>query len=1393
MKKSLAVLFALALLLVLVLRWPTVSPAPAPTPAAAPAPQVAAAPVEKTPEPATAPVRQTVPQAMREIGGGWRSTTHDSYAAFREWTERYLAAAPGDRAALVEEGRALARARRAELAALIRRDPRRALELAVPMVVRQQLPAALVAELEERVSGEGELALLAVTPAPGQRVEEPLFRSARVDGREYRAHVYGRRDRWETIPRTAMVGIAIDHDFAVAESPLRVLEPGELAAGRPVEAICVTGDAPAPVVAADRPFNLGGPLAVEALGQICVLCNPTEAAKFKEQLIASEGTRLENLADNQPGTSGVTNRPSQAWTHGTKKVLVVVVDFPDFPGRPNYPFGNPAPALTDDFIVNVMNGTNGVTAYFARNSFGKTALQIADPVAGDSVDVTPVLRLPRSAVYYATGSDPSVAPYSAKNGELHADATAAATAAGYNTAAYDRIGVVFRNIGGSVVPNSQITYGGLGNLTGTNFWVNGYWDFRVVGHEIGHNYGLAHSNLWKVTDGNPISDSGSTFEYGDEFDLMGEGDTPEFDFSHWNKSLLQWIPDTGVTTIETSGTYRVYRFDDSGANLTLSRALKIVRDNQRDYWIGYRRGTNYATADNGAYVLWGYNSRQQGNLLDMNTPGTNTFDAPLALNQTFSDSTFGITLRPIAQGGSGADEYLDVQVTLTAQFNLTRTSVSVGEGEGSVTFTVTRTRDSAGAISVNYATASGTATSGADFTATSGTLSWAAGDSTSRTLTIPITADAVSETSENFTVTLSSPTNAVLGSNAAATVTIFDAGVRDPGFTAEFINNQVRDLLALPDGSVVIAGDFGQVQKADFSLYSRGGITKVDSTGLVDINFAAGGGVTGGTITEIIGLPDGKMLISGSFTAVHGVARNRIARLNADGSLDSGFPAGTGPDNNVNAIVALPDGKFLVGGRFTTWDGTARAAIARLNADGTLDTTFTGPTFASTSRVESIAVLPDGRILIAGSFYFLESTFKSGLARLNANGSRDTTFTGITNGAHSVGSTNSFSAINVVTVQPDGKIWIGGSFGNYNNATPVRSCVARLNADGSVDSSVDLQIASGSTVNAITYLPGGQVLLGGSFTSVQGTTVANLALISASGTVDTAFAAKGGVGGPVYEFALQPEGRVVMGSSFQNFQGSTAGRPIWRFAGPVAGQFGTVQLTGTSASGNEGSSAQLTVRRTGAGVGALTVGYSTIAGTATSADFTPTSGTLTWNDGDLADKTITVPLTADSVTDPGESFTVRLAAPLIGGIVLGANQQSSVTVGDVAGYAAWAATRFTTGELADNAVSGLTADPDADGYSNLVEYALGLEPKTPNGGAVTTVAATGGEWVYTYTRPSARSDLTYAVEFSTTLTSWTTTGVTHELVSTTSGVETWRARVSATGVPTAFFRLRVTR
>ena len=574
------------------------------------------------------------------------------FSEFSNWIERYFAAAPAERVRLIDEGLGLARERRVALAHLIRSDARAALAAAVPMALRQNLPTAITDLLEERVSGRGELALLAVTPEPGQPVKEPVFRTALIARKEYRAYVYGQRESQNTLAATSMVGIAIDGNLAVSESRLRVLEPGERLAGRPVIEICaISGKSTA--AAADAPLNSGTAVAVEYNGKIQLLCEPAHIAQVEARLQAEEDDPTAVAANNQPGTSGVSGRPSQTWTHGTKKLLIIRVDFSDLPGVPL----NGSTPITENVAVDVINNANGVRDFFEQNSYNKTTIQIAPVVSGDSADVTDVIRLPQTASYYAVGDGTS-----AYNNTLHSDARAAAVAANASHAAanYDRIGVVFSRL--SSLPGSNITYGGLGSITGKNFWINGgSYAFRVVAHELGHTYGLMHSNLWQVTDGNPVSATGTSTEYGDIYDVMGNGSF-QHHFNHWHKCFLRWMPDTAVTLATTAATYRIYRFDAANADLANPRALKIVRDSTRDFWIGYRRGTTTASLNGGAYVVWGYNTNRQPELLDLTTPGTSLADAALAIGATFTDPSTGISIKPLAQGGTGGEEWLDVRV-----------------------------------------------------------------------------------------------------------------------------------------------------------------------------------------------------------------------------------------------------------------------------------------------------------------------------------------------------------------------------------------------------------------------------------------------------------------------------------------------------------------------------------------------------------------------------------------------------------------------------------------------------------------------------------------------------------------------------------------------------------
>ncbi len=126
-------------------------------------------------------------------------------------------------------------------------------------------------------------------------------------------------------------------------------------------------------------------------------------------------------------------------------------------------------------------------------------------------------------------------------------------------------------------------------------------------------------------------------------------------------------------------------------------------------------------------------------------------------------------------------------------------------------------------------------------------------------------------------------------------------------------------------------------------------------------------------------------------------------------------------------------------------------------------------------------------------------------------------------------------------------------------------------------------------------------------------------------------------------------------------------------------------------------------------------------------------------------------------------------------------------------FDSWRLANFTTQERADANISGATAVRGADGLSNLLRYALGLSLNESSAAALPVSSADTTDFLFTYSRPTAANDVTYAVEASTDLTTWTTTGVTHEFVRTANGADTWRARYAQSGSASVFFRLRVTR
>ncbi|HEB68496.1 MAG TPA: hypothetical protein ENI88_02625, partial [Desulfobulbus sp.] len=229
-----------------------------------------------------------------------------------------------------------------------------------------------------------------------------------------------------------------------------------------------------------------------------------------------------------------------------------------------------------------------------------------------------------------------------------------------------------------------------------------------------------------------------------------------------------------------------------------------------------------------------------------------------------------------------------------------------------------------------------------------------------------------------------------------------------------------------------------------------------------------------GAVTVVAVQQDGKILIGGSFTGVNGVGRNRIARLNADGSLDLTFNPGTGADNDVGAIT-VQGSKILIGGHFTSINGIARNYIARLNRDGSVDTGFDpgggadGPVYAIAARGNTIT--------LAGQFTALNGISRNHIGRLSYDGSVDTSF--------DPGSGTDFD-ISALALHADGTIVIGGSFTSYNGIP--RNRVARLSKDGRLDTSFG---SSGGglngTVLALAEQVDGSIVVGGVFTSFNTT------------------------------------------------------------------------------------------------------------------------------------------------------------------------------------------------------------------------------------------------------------------------------------------------------------------
>lgn len=609
------------------------------------------------------------------LSGEIRETRCDfaKVVAFNDWAESWKGAAPEARKEMEVEGLRLAKERRPEFKKLIRTDPQRALERAVPRVIRQDLPAAIVAQLEEPVSAKGNYKVYMGRPQEGVELPEDTelaLRYFETGEKSYLARVFGRMTPVMSKADLPLRGVALDREFAVAESPVRQLETGErVPAGTPIEANCPVSGKVTPIETLEEPVDEETP-AVEVAGRVILLCNGTHVTVYDESytngIMASGPGGAGFFQDNHPGTS------SEAI--GNFRCLYIRVTYPDQMRAPNSEYA-------------AYGDMRNVSRFYLESSYGRLTT---------TSSVTPLIVLPHTQAWYIA-KDSEVDGL----GLVHSDARSEARRLGYDSNQFNC--TIVRVNGGPRL--SGISWGG-----GDSVWVS--WDgMDVLNHECGHSLGRNHANYWNTSDGSAIG-VGSNAEYGNSYDVMGGGGGFGAHYNVISKRSLGWLSDPyvhrPVSSASANGVYRLYAYDQPQLEEGKRYAFRIDKDVQRRFNLEYHPAIGGARTDSVLMILSGLGSNA-GHLVDT-TPGTpgGKGDGGIQIGRTFSDYESDMHFTVLGKN-TETPPSMDVQflrgpfpgnrAPVISSLTASATSVAVN---GSVTFTAAATDADGDALAYNW-------------------------------------------------------------------------------------------------------------------------------------------------------------------------------------------------------------------------------------------------------------------------------------------------------------------------------------------------------------------------------------------------------------------------------------------------------------------------------------------------------------------------------------------------------------------------------------------------------------------------------------------------------------------------------------------------------------------
>ena len=319
-----------------------------------------------------------------------------------------------------------------------------------------------------------------------------------------------------------------------------------------------------------------------------------------------------------------------------------------------------------------------------------------------------------------------------------------------------------------------------------------------------------------------------------------------------------------------------------------------------------------------------------------------------------------------------------------------------------------------------------------------------------------------------------------------------------------------------PDGKVLFGTSNGTVQ-----------LIRLNADGTRDTAFAP---AVAGNVNAIATLSSGQILVGGAFTTVGGQTRNYLARLNANGTLDTTF--NPNPNGVVNAILVLPNGNVVLGGAFTTVGGLTHNSIAQVSAAGAVSTTFNPnvtPRGGVNGGIFTLGLQADGKILLGGNFTDVGGVARLNLARVAADGTLETGFN--PNPVYQT-SPNIQSPITCLLVQADGKILVMGNYDQIGGRSNLGG-YNRLNSDGTYDPTFNVA-SSINGVNSMVQQANGSIFVGGSFAALGASNPPYLSRLADSGAFDPTFRPFPSTDNTVRALAIQPDGKVIMTGAFNS-------------------------------------------------------------------------------------------------------------------------------------------------------------------------------------------------------------------------------------------------------------------